>query len=248
MVSELGGMEMSGRFSGSVVLVAGGTGGLGRAVTSAFLEESATVVVTYRNQPEWEKFKTAASAHAARLEGHEVDVTDEAAVRQLVEKILSKHSRLDALVNTVGGYAGGLKLWEMETKVFEQMLNLNLRSGYALSRAAVAAMLKQGRGAIVNVAAKAALDHAAGASAYAASKAAAVAMLDSLAADVKGTGVRVNTILPSIIDTEANRNAMPKADFAKWPKPRDIARVILFLCSDDAKVIQGAAIPVYGDS
>jgi len=241
-------MEMSGRFSSSVVLVAGGTGGLGRAVTSAFLEESATVAVTYRNQPEWEKFKTATSTHAARLEGHEVDVTDEAAVRQLVEKILSKHSRLDALVNTVGGYAGGLKLWEMETKVFEQMLNLNLRSGYALSRAAVAAMLKQGRGAIVNVAAKAAFDHAAGASAYAASKAAAVAMLDSLAADVKGTGVRVNTILPSIIDTEPNRKAMPKADFSRWPKPVEIARVILFLCSDDSKIIRGATIPVYGDA
>lgn len=239
---------MTARFDNSVVLVAGGTGGLGRVVTSSFLEEDATVAVTYRNQPEWEKFKTAASAHASRLEGHEVDVTDETAVRQFVEKILSKHGRLDALVNTVGGYAGGLKLWEMETKVFEQMLNLNLRSGYALSRATVPAMLKQGRGAIVNVAAKAAFDHAAGASAYAASKAAAVAMMDSLAADLKGTGVRVNTILPSIIDTEANRKAMPKADFAKWPKPADIARVILFLCSDDAKVIHGASIPVYGDS
>src|SRR6184192_3788753 len=152
------------------------------------------------------------------------------------------------MVNTVGGYAGGLKRWEMETKVFEQMLNLTLRPGYALSRAAVRAMLKQGHGAIVNVAAKAAFDHAAGASAYAASKAAAVAMLDSLAADLKGTGIRVNTILPSIIDTDANRKAMPKADFAKWPKPQDIARVILFLCSDEAKVIHGAAIPVYGDS
>lgn len=240
---------MSLRFEGSVVLVAGGgTGGLGRAVTSAFLEEGAIAAVTYRNQPEWEKFKTAASAHAGRLEGHEVDVTDETAVRQLVEKILSKHGRLDAMVNTVGAYAGGLKFWEMETKVFEQMLNLNLRSGYALSRAVVPAMLKQGRGVIVNVAAKAALDHAAGASAYAASKAASVAMFDSLAADLKGTGVRVNTILPSIIDTEANRKAIPKADFAKWPKPRDIARVILFLCSDDSKVIHGASIPVYGDS
>jgi len=248
MASEPGGMAMSGRFSGSVVLVAGGTGGLGRAVTSAFLEEGATVLVTYRNLPEWEKFKSAASAHAGRLEGHEVDVTDETAVRQLVEKILSKYSRLDALINTVGGYAGGLEFWEMETKVFEQMLNLNLRSGYALSRAAVPAMLKQGRGTIVNVASKAAFDHAAGASAYAASKAAAVALMDSLAADVKGTGVRVNTILPSIIDTEANRKAMPTADFSKWPKPRDIARVILFLCSDEAKVIHGASIPVYGDS
>ena len=109
-------------------------------------------------------------------------------------------------------------------------------------------MLKQARGAIVNVAAKAAFDHSAGASAYAASKAAAVAMLDSLAADLQGTGVRVNTILPSIIDTEANRKAMPAADFGKWPKPEEIARVILFLCSDDARLIHGAAIPVYGAS
>src|SRR2546430_16166584 len=106
------------------------------------------------------------------------------------------------MVNTVGGYAGGLKLWEMETKLFEQMLNLNLRSGYALSRAAVPAMLKQGRGAIVNVAAKAALDHAAGASAYAASKAAAVAMLDSLAAGGKGNGGRGNTIFSHLLGTQ----------------------------------------------
>jgi NAD(P)-dependent dehydrogenase (short-subunit alcohol dehydrogenase family) len=100
----------------------------------------------------------------------------------------------------------------------------------------------------VNVAAKAALDHAAGATAYAASKAAALAMIDSLAADVKGSGVRVNSILPSIIDTEVNRRAMPNADFATWPKPDDIARVVLFLCSEDAKVIHGAAIPVYGNN
>lgn len=239
---------MSGQFEGRVALVAGGTGGLGRAVSLAFLKENAKVVATYRNQTEWDALKSAAGAAASRLEGYAVDVTDEAAVRQLIEKILAKHGRLDALVNTVGGYAGGLKLWEMETKVFDQMLALNLRSGFALSRAAVRAMLKQGHGAIVNIAAKAAFDHAAGAAAYAASKAAAVAMLDSLAEDVKGSGVRVNTILPSIIDTEANRKAMPKSDFSKWPKPEDVARVILFLCSDDSRVIHGAAIPVYGDS
>jgi NAD(P)-dependent dehydrogenase (short-subunit alcohol dehydrogenase family) len=239
---------MSARFEGKVVLVAGGTGGLGRAVALAFLDEGATVAVTFRRQEELDVLKKLAGANAARLEAFAVDVTDEAAVRQLVEKILATHGYLDALVNTVGGYAGGLKLWELETKVFEQMLALNLRSGYSLSRAVVRAMLKQGRGAIVNVAAKAAFDHAAGAAAYAATKAAAVAMMDSLAADVKGSGVRVNSILPSIIDTEANRKAMPNADFAKWPKPDDIARAILFLCSEDAKVIHGAAIPVYGDS
>jgi NAD(P)-dependent dehydrogenase (short-subunit alcohol dehydrogenase family) len=238
---------VSAKFEGKVVLVAGGTGGLGRAVTLAFLEEGAKVVATYREREELDALKITAGVNTARLDGVAVDVTDEAAVRQLTEKIVGKYRRLDAMVNTVGGYAGGTKLWELETKVFEQMLALNLRSGYALARAAVRAMLKEGHGAIVNVAAKAAVDHAGGAAAYAASKSAAVALLDSLAEDLKGSGVRVNTILPSIIDTEANRKAMPKADFAKWPRPEEIARVILFLCSDDARVIHGAAIPVYGD-
>ena len=239
---------MSARFSGQVALVAGGTGGLGRAVSLAFLEEGATVVVTYRKQEEFDRLQRAAAVHGPRLDGYGVDITDEAEVGQLVAKVLAQRGRLDALVNTVGGYAGGVQLWELETHVFDQMLALNLRSGYALSRAAIPAMLKQGRGAIVNVAGRAAVDHTAGAAAYAASKAAAVAMLDSLAADVKGRGVRVNSILPSIIDTEANRKAMPTADFAKWPKPEDIGRVILFLCSDDAKVIHGAALPVYGET
>jgi NAD(P)-dependent dehydrogenase (short-subunit alcohol dehydrogenase family) len=239
---------MSGRFDGQIALVAGGMGGLGRAVSLAFLKENAKVIATSRRPEALDALKSGAGANSAQLDGAVVDVTDEAAVRQLVEKILAQHGRLDILVNAVGGYAGGTKLWELETKVFDQMLALNLRSGYALSRAAVRAMLKKGRGAIVNVAAKAAFDHAAGAAAYAASKSAAVALLDSLAADLKGSGVRANTILPSIIDTPVNRKAMPTADFSKWPKPEDIARVILFLCSDDAKVIHGAAIPVYGDS
>ena len=239
---------MTSRFSGKVVLVAGGTGGLGRAVSLAFLDEGARAIVTYRKQAEFDDLRNAADASASRLEGRAVDATDEAAVRELVGSVVAQHARLDALVNAVGGYAGEVKFWDAETKVLDQMLSLNLRSGYALARAAVPVMLKQRSGAIVNVAAKAAFDHPAGAAAYAASKAAAVAMVDSLAAELKGTGVRVNSILPSIIDTEANRRAMPKADFAKWPKPEDIARVVLFLCSDDAKVVHGAALPVYGDS
>jgi NAD(P)-dependent dehydrogenase (short-subunit alcohol dehydrogenase family) len=234
------------RFSEQVVLVAGGTGGLGRSVSLAFLAEGAKVVVTYRKEAELAALKGEAGASGSSLDGLPVDVTDEAAVQQLVAEILQKQGRLDALVNTVGGYAGGAKLWESDTKVFDQMLALNLRSGLVLARAVLPGMLKQKRGAIVNVASKSAIDHAAGLAAYAASKAAALALMDSLAEELKGTGVRANSILPSIIDTEANRKAMPSADFAKWPKPEDIARVILFLCSPDAKVIHGAAIPVYG--
>jgi NAD(P)-dependent dehydrogenase (short-subunit alcohol dehydrogenase family) len=235
---------MSERYSGQLALVAGGTGGLGRAVSVAFLEEGATVVVTYRRQNEFEALRLAAGARASRLEGHDVDVTNDAAVHQMISSVVAKHGRLDAMTNAVGGYAAGWKLWEAEPTILDQMLSLNLYSGYVLSRSVIPAMIEQGRGAIVNVASRAAIDHAASAAAYAASKAAAVAMVDSLAADLKGTGIRANSILPSIIDTEANRRAMPNADFAKWPKPRDIAQVILFLCSDDAKLIHGAAIPM----
>ncbi|MGA2099287.1 MAG: SDR family NAD(P)-dependent oxidoreductase [Candidatus Acidiferrum sp.] len=239
---------------GKVALVAGGTGGLGRATTLAFLEAGARVVVPYREEDKFVALKKVATSLpgagsvAGLLEGSQVNVTDEAAVGALVEGIVQRHGRLDALVNTLGGYAGGIKFWEMETEVFERMIALNLRAGFVLVRAAARVMVKQGSGAIVNVAAKAALDHGAGAAAYAASKAAAVAMMDSLAADLKGTGVRANSILPSIIDTESNRKAMPGVDFAKLPKPEEIARVILFLCGDGAKLINGASVPVYGDS
>ena len=174
---------MAGKFGGKVALVAGGTGGLGRAVSLVFLEQGWKVTVSYRRQEEWDALQSAASASKGQLEGYGVDVTDEAAVTGLMESLVRTHGRIDGLINTVGGYAGGAKLWELDTRVFEQMLALNLRSGFILSRAVVPVMLKQGHGSIVNVASKAAFDHAAGAAPYAASKAAAVAMMDSLAAD-----------------------------------------------------------------
>src|SRR5688500_17981571 len=206
------------RFSGRIALVAGGTGALGRAVSRAFLQEGATVIVTHRSQKELD----------ARVEGDGVDVTDETQTRRLVEQIVGRHQRLDVLVNTVGGYAGGVKLWDLDAQVLDQMLALNLRSGYALSRAVVPAMLRQKSGSIVNIAARAGVQPPAGAAAYAASKAAALALMQSRAAEVAGSGVRVNSVLPSIIDTPANRSAMPKADYAKWPKAEEIAGVILF--------------------
>jgi NAD(P)-dependent dehydrogenase (short-subunit alcohol dehydrogenase family) len=231
-----------------VVLVAGGTGGLGRSVSLGFLGNGDRVEATYRNADELAELEAAAGENSPRLTGHAVDVTREEDVRALVARILERHGRLDALVNTVGGYGGGASLWEAEASLLDRMLALNLRSGWVLSRAVAPSMIERRRGAIVNVAARAAFDHAAGLAAYAASKAAAVALIDALAADLKGTGVRANSILPGVIDTPANRKAMPKADFSKWPRPEEIARVILFLCGDDARLISGAAIPVYGES
>lgn len=236
---------MTDRFRGKRVLVAGGTGGLGRAISLAFLKEGASVFVTYRAEQELAALKNSAVETATSLHGYRADVTDEKETAELVQGI----GTLDILVNSVGAYAGGTALWETEFQVFEHMMSLNVRSGFVLAKSIVPVMLRQrGGGVIVNISSRAAVDHAPGASAYAASKAAALAMIDSLAADLKGTGIRVNTVLPSVIDTGANRRAMPGADYAKWPKPEEIARVILFLCSDDAKLIHGAAVPVYGDN
>jgi NAD(P)-dependent dehydrogenase (short-subunit alcohol dehydrogenase family) len=238
---------MAGRFSERVALITGGTGGLGRAVTLALLLEGASAIATYVKKDEADALRDAVGPNA-HLELLPLDATDDAACRALVDGITARHGRLDVLVNAIGGYAGGKPLWETEPKAYNLMLALNLHAGYNLARAAVPAMLRQKSGAVVNIASKAAFDHAAGNAAYAASKAAALALFDCLAAEVKGSGVRVNSVLPSIIDTEANRKAMPGADFSKWPKPEEIARVILFLCSDEARLVQGAAVPVYGES
>lgn len=229
------------------MIVAGGTGGLGRAVSLAFLNEGNTVAVSYRDQAEFDALKNAAAGNAAALSGQAVDATDESAVGRFFDSVVARHGHIDALVNAVGGYIGGVKLWELSLADLDRMLAMNLRSGFVLARAAAKIMVKQAAGSIVNIAARAAVDPPAGASGYAASKAAAVAMIESLAADLKGTGVRANSVLPSIIDTAANRAAMPGADFSKWPKAEDIAHVVLFLCSDAGKLVHGASIPVYGN-
>jgi len=239
---------MGSTFSCKVILIAGGAGGLGRAITLLALQQGARVAVPYRREEEFASLAQAAGDARDRLAGFRADVTDPTATAKLVQDVVARFGRLDALVNAVGGYAGGLALWETDAETFNRMIDLNLRSAYALTHAVAPVLLAQKEGAIVNVSAKAAWDHAAGASAYAASKAAAIALMDSLAADLRGTGVRVNSILPSIIDTAANRQAMPNADFAKWPKPEEIARVVLFLLSDEARVIHGASVPVFGNA
>jgi len=231
-------------FEGQLVLVTGGTGALGSAVARAFLEAGAQVAVTYRSQQEYDDLQAAASAHRPRLRGQQVDVTDEAAMLRLVGALEAESPRLLGLVNAVGGFAGGTKLWEMESAVLERMLALNLRSAFVSARSVLPVLLRQGSGCIVNVAARSALEAPGGAGAYVASKAAAIALMHSLAMDLQGTGVRVNSVLPNIIDTAANRRDMPRANFAAWTKPEEIARVILVLCTADAQAINGAAIPV----
>jgi NAD(P)-dependent dehydrogenase (short-subunit alcohol dehydrogenase family) len=225
------------------VVIAGGTGALGGSVARAFLSTGARVIVTYVKQAEYEAL---AKQSKENLIGVPLDVTDEAAVAKFVTETESKYGAIDALVIAVGGFAGGKQLWETDLATYELMLNLNLRAAFVMTRAILPGMIRQNRGAIVNVASKAGYGHAAGAAMYAASKAGVMALFDSLAEEVKPYNINVNSIVPSIMDTPANRRAMPKTDFNIWPKTEDIAKVIVYLCSDDAKVIHGAAVPVYG--
>ena len=233
-------------FKDKVALVAGGTGALGRAVATAFAREGARIIVTYRHQQEFEEFISQSKTDGFEAAGVMVDATDPAGVARMVEDILAKHGALDILVNTIGAYHGGKRIWEEEPSAYEQMMSLNLKAGFALARAVIPAMIRQSRGWIVNVASRAAYGTSPGAALYAASKAGALALFDSLAEEVKPYPISVNSVVPSIFDTPANRQAMPKADYANWPKPEEIADVILFLCSPQARIIHGAAIPVYG--
>lgn len=226
------------------VIVAGGTGALGAAVTRAFLAAGANVAVTYRRREEFDVLR--AEPNAAKLSGAEVDVTNEDATRKFVQQVAAENSSLDAVVITVGGYAGGKNVWEADASTFDTMIDLNLRAAWVMARAAAPIMIRQNRGAIVNVASRAAYGSSPGAALYAASKAGVLALWASLADELKQYNINVNSVVPSIMDTPANRRAMPKANFDAWPKTEDVAKVILFLCSYDAKLIQGAAIPVYG--
>ncbi len=233
-------------FSEKAVLVAGGTGALGRAVALGFLEAGARVVVTARTLAGLEALAAAAGGARSRLTGIASDAAETGSAARLVEQMVAAQGRVDVLVNTVGGYAGGRSLWETEPETWERMIGLNLDASFALARAVLPAMIRQDRGWIVGVASRAALQPSAGAAAYAASKAGCLALYAALAEEVKPYPINVNVVVPSVFDTEANRRAMPGAEASKWPKPEEIARVILFLCSEDSRIVHGAAIPVYG--
>jgi NAD(P)-dependent dehydrogenase (short-subunit alcohol dehydrogenase family) len=225
------------------IVVAGGTGALGASVSRAFIASGARVIATYVKQAEYDALSKQVGAG---LIGVPLDVTDEAAVAKFVAETESKYGAIDALVIAVGGYAGGKQLWETDTATYNLMLSLNLRAAFVMARAILPGMIRQNRGALLNVASKAGYGHSAGAAMYAASKAGVMALFDSLAEEVKPYNINVNSIVPSIMDTPSNRREMPKADFNIWPKTDDIAKVIVYLCSDEARVIHGAAVPVYG--
>jgi NAD(P)-dependent dehydrogenase (short-subunit alcohol dehydrogenase family) len=222
----------------ATVIISGGTGGLGSAVTATLLEAGWRVVVPYVEERELERLEP-----SDQLETIHADLFDPDAVAAVARRA---GPQLAALVNLVGGFAEGGRVHETPIAEFEQQFRLNLRPTYLLSQAAIGPMLERGGGAIVCVSTRAALRPFSGAAGYIASKAAVLAFVDALAAEYTRDGIRANAILPSVIDTPANRASQPDADHSRWVPPEQIARVIRFLCSEDAQPTSGAHIPVYG--
>jgi NAD(P)-dependent dehydrogenase (short-subunit alcohol dehydrogenase family) len=229
--------------SGRSVLVTGGTGALGSAVTRAFLDDGWRVVVPWIVERELERLD-----EHERLELVRADLFDAGEVAGVVERA---GPSLRAVVNLVGGFAMHGRIHETPIETFEEQLRLNLRPGYLVCAAAVPVLLSHDpptRGAIVCVSSRAARRPFPGAAGYVVSKAAVLALVDTLDAEYGKDGIRANAVLPSVIDTPANRRSMPDADFATWVAPEEIAGVVRFLCSDDASAISGGHVPVYGQA
>ncbi len=235
-------------FQGKIAVITGAGGGWGRSVVEAFLKASATVVVVERAEVSSavEGWKAEWGERAAKLTCIASDVLDEPSVEQMVQEVIARYQRLDILVNMVGGFAAGQAVSEMDLETWERMLRLNLRSTFLCSKHAARPMMQQHWGRIINISSRAAVQPNPKASAYGVAKAGIVSLTESQAQELKEYQITVNAILPSIVDTPANRQAMPKADYARWPTGAEIAPVILFLASDEAKLVNGAAIPVYG--
>lgn len=221
-------MEIS---TGNRVLISGASGGLGAAVVQAFVTRGAHVAGVAR---------TAGAGDAVEW------ITGDLARPEEARRVVEAAGRVDVLVHLMGGFDGGSPVHQTGDDVWTRMLDLNLNSAFYLLRAVLPGMLAAGRGRIIAVSSRTALEPAAGLSAYGVSKAALNALIRTVALETRNSGVTANAVLPSVIDTPANRRAMPSADFTRWVTPESIAGTICWLASDAAADVSGALIPVYG--
>lgn len=229
-----------------VFIVTGAAGALGSVVGRRLLAQQARVALVDL-APEKVRVELGALADAPDAwVADATDLSDTAAVSRMIDAAVQRFGRIDGLVNIAGGYRAGSPVHEMTLADWEFMFAINVRSALLTSRAVVPHFLRQGSGAIVNVGSRASLAGVGDAAAYSAAKTVVVRLTESMSEELKDRGVRINAVLPSIIDTEANRAAMPGADTSRWVDPASLADVILFLLSDAARAIHGAAIPVFG--
>jgi NAD(P)-dependent dehydrogenase (short-subunit alcohol dehydrogenase family) len=233
--------------TGRIAIVTGGAGALGRATNRALLDAGATVITTDTHAHGMHDLAASFPDDLrARFTTIEADVATEEGAAAVVRRATEAYGGLDILVNIVGGYAGGPHIAETDLATWQQQITLNATTAFLMARAAIPAMQPGARGRIINVSSRVARTSPAGLGAYAVSKAAVITLTEVLANEVRDSGITVNAIMPSVIDTPANRRDMPDADFAAWVRPEQIGGVIRFLASEESGIISGAAIPVYG--
>jgi NAD(P)-dependent dehydrogenase (short-subunit alcohol dehydrogenase family) len=225
--------------TGKVVVITGAKGGLGEAVTPAFLAAGATVAGIARNIG-------GADFASGRFAAFPANLTDAESAQKAVDEISSRFGRIDALVHLTGGFAGGTHVGDTPADTYTGMMQLNFSTAVNIVSAVLPKMRAAGDGRIVAIGSRAATDPPAGLGAYSASKAALVSLVRTIAVENKSHGVTANIVLPGTMDTPNNRKAMPDADPSHWVKPERVASLILWLCSDDAAHVTGAAIPMFG--
>ncbi len=225
--------------SGRVALITGAGGGLGTSVTRLFLENGATVVAVSRTGP-------GVPEGESRFLSLRADLSTPEDANRAVGAALEHFKRLDIVLHLVGAFAGFNSVAETSDETWRGMFDVNLNTAFYMARAALRPMLGAKWGRFIATGSRTALEPSANFAAYGASKAALVALIRTMALELKGTGVTANLVLPSVIDTPANRAAMPAADFSKWVSPESIARLLLWLASGAAADVNGAAIPIYG--
>jgi NAD(P)-dependent dehydrogenase (short-subunit alcohol dehydrogenase family) len=223
-----------------VVLVTGANGGLGKYVTESLLEAGATVAGVSRKIQQSDFPNVSFSAFPGDLSSAE-------AANNVVGCVVARLGRLDAVVHTVGGFAGGKSIAETDDAIFDRMFDLNLKNAFFLMRAAIPQLRKSGNGRFIAIASRAAVEPGPGVGAYGASKAALVSLVKTAAAENKDAGMTANAILPGTMDTPGNRQSDPNADFSKWVQPCNVASLVLWLASDSGKDMNGAVIPIYGN-
>jgi len=228
-------MSMDGR----IVLITGAKGGLGTSVTESFLKAGATVVGASRSIKQTD-------FSSPRFAAMPVDFSSGSAVRELVDQIVARFSKIDALAHVLGGFAGGQPVAETDDKTWEKMRDLNLTSAFYITRAVLPHMRKAGYGRIVAVGSLTAVEPHPGLAAYVTFKAALVTLIRTIALENADANITANVILPGTMDTPANRASMPTADFSKWLQPTDVASLILWLAAEQAAQITGTVVPIPG--
>lgn len=231
-----------------VAIVTGGTGQLGRVLVPMLVRRNFRLAVTYLVPDEATELEENLDLDDERLLLRRVDCTDGEAVNRFMKETAATFGQINVVCSLVGGWAGGRDVAETDDVRFDRMLDLNLRSAFYTIRAAIPHLLEAEWGRVIAVASRAAFDTPTGQAAFNIAKAGVIALVKSVASELEGTSITSNAILPAVIDTDATRATLPYADYVHWPKPSEIAAVVDFLASPASAVINGAAIPAYGQS